>query len=151
MKIVVNKCYGGFHLSAEAYFRVLDGMIKDNNWFIYTYEPDDRVSKFIEKPIVYTKASISDIDFDDSYIIVSKNYGDSFTDKELNEKDKIYIEEGYNIPRNNIHLVKVVEEMGEDAWGEYSKLKVIDIPDDIEWEIIEHDGWEIIVDKNRSW
>ena len=150
MKIVVNKCYGGFHLSAEAYFRVLDSMIKDNNWFIYTYEPDNRVSKFIEKPIVYTKASISDIDFGDSYIIVSKNYGDSFTDKELKEADKIYMEE-YNIPRNNIHLVKVVEEMGQDAYGKYSKLEVIDIPDDIEWEISEYDGWETIEEKHRSW
>ena len=150
MKVVVNKCYGGFHLSAEAYFRVLDSMIKDNNWFIYTYEPDNRVSKFIEKPIVYTKASISDIDFGDSYIIVSKNYGDSFTDKELKEADKIYMEE-YNIPRNNIHLVKVVEEMGQDAYGKYSKLEVIDIPDDIEWEISEYDGWETIEEKHRSW
>ena len=150
MKIVVNKCYGGFHLSAEAYFRVLDDIIKDNNWFIYTYEPDNRVSKFIEKPIVYTKASISDIDFGDPYIIVSTNYGDSFTDKELKEADKIYMEE-YNIPRNNIHLVKVVEEMGQDAYGKYSKLEVIDIPDDIEWEISEYDGWETIEEKHRSW
>ena len=150
MKVVVNKCYGGFHLSAEAYFRVLDDIIKDNNWFIYTYEPDNRVSKFIEKPIVYTKASISDIDFGDPYIIVSTNYGDSFTDKELKEADKIYMEE-YNIPRNNIHLVKVVEEMGQDAYGKYSKLEVIDIPDDIEWEISEYDGWETIEEKHRSW
>ena len=150
MKIVVNKCYGGFHLSAEAYFRVLDGMIKDNNWFIYTYEPDDRVSKFIEKPIVYTKANISDINFGDPYIIVSANYGDSFTDKELKEADKIYMSAD-NIPRNNVHLVKVVEEMGQDAYGKYSKLEVIDIPDDIEWEISEYDGWETIEEKHRSW
>lgn len=150
MKVVVNKCYGGFDLSVKAYFRVLDGMIKDNNWFIYTYEPDNRVSKFIEKPIVYTKVNISDIDFGDSYIIVSKNYGDTFTDKELNENDKIYMDV-YSIPRNNIHLVKVVEEMGEDAWEEYSKLEVIDIPDDIEWKISEYDGWETIEEKHRSW
>ena len=46
----------------------------------------------------------------------------------------------YDIERNNQHLVRVVEELGDSASGRFAELKVVDIPDDVEWQIDEYDG-----------
>lgn len=48
-------------------------------------------------------------------------------------------------------LIKVIEELGEKADGCFAKLKIIDIPDDIEYEICEYDGYEHIAEKHRTW
>jgi hypothetical protein len=53
--------------------------------------------------------------------------------------------------RADPRFVKVVEELGDDACGEYAKLVVVEIPDDIEWEIDEYDGYETIREAHRSW
>ncbi len=57
----------------------------------------------------------------------------------------------YDIPRNDPILVSVVEDLGEEAFGLYSSLKVVEIPDGIEWEIMEYDGNEHIAEKHRTW
>ena len=41
----------------------------------------------------------------------------------------------YDIERNNQYLVRVVEELGDSASGRFAELKVVDIPDDVEWQI----------------
>ena len=89
MKVVINKCFGGFGLSEEAY-------------------------KFLNIPW--------------------DGYG-----CELMED------------RSNPALVKCVEALGKDASGELSSLKVVEIPDDVEWEIDEYDGLEFVVEKHREW
>lgn len=48
-------------------------------------------------------------------------------------------------------LVKVVEELGKEANGTCAELKVVEIPDGIEWEIDEYDGMETVDEKHRSW
>ena len=57
----------------------------------------------------------------------------------------------YIVDRSNPLLVKVVEEMGEKANGRYAKLKIVEIPDDVEWIIDEYDGMETVVEKHRCW
>ena len=57
----------------------------------------------------------------------------------------------YDLRRNNVLLVKVIEELGDLANGKYSKLKVVEIPDDVEWEIEEDNGIEWIAEKHRTW
>jgi hypothetical protein len=56
-----------------------------------------------------------------------------------------------NIPRNDPALVAVVEEMGETANDRYSDLKVIEIPDDVQWYIDEYDGREWVSEVHRKW
>ncbi len=57
-----------------------------------------------------------------------------------------------SIARDDARLVAVVEELGEAAAsGRYAKLKVVDVPDGVEWEIDEYDGWEKIAEKHRTW
>jgi hypothetical protein len=56
-----------------------------------------------------------------------------------------------DIPRDDPSLVRLVEEMGEEANGCFAKLKVVEIPDGVDWEISEYDGWETIAEKHRTW
>lgn len=44
--------------------------------------------------------------------------------------------------RDDPNLVSVVEELGEAADGVCAMLKVIEIPEGIEWEISDYDGME---------
>lgn len=50
------------------------------------------------------------------------------------------------------HLVQVVEQLGSDkASDSYAKLKVVEVPDDIEWVIMDYDGSEWVAEKHRTW
>jgi hypothetical protein len=44
-----------------------------------------------------------------------------------------------------------VQELGEKANDRFSKLKIVEIPDDVQWEIQEYDGWEHIAENHRTW
>ena len=57
----------------------------------------------------------------------------------------------YDIERNNQYLVRVVEELGDGVNGRFSELKVVDIPDEVGWQLDEYDGAEWIAEKHRTW
>lgn len=57
----------------------------------------------------------------------------------------------WNIPRNDYNLISVIEELGHKSWGKFSELKIVEIPDDVEWEIAEYDGVEWVAEKHRKW
>ena len=57
----------------------------------------------------------------------------------------------YNIARDDPILIQVVEELGEASWGGAAELKVVEIPDDVEWEIEEYDGQEWVSEVHRTW
>jgi len=51
--------------------------------------------------------------------------------------------------------VEVVEELMENgrsmASSRYSSLRVIEIPDGVEYVIQEYDGWEHVAEAHRTW
>lgn len=57
----------------------------------------------------------------------------------------------YETARNDGFLIEVVETLGESANTRYSKLKVVEIPDDVEWTLEEYDGQEHIAEAHRTW
>lgn len=57
----------------------------------------------------------------------------------------------YWIKRNNKNLVKVVQEMWKESWGEFAELKVVTIPSGIKWQIWEYDGVEWIAERHKTW
>jgi len=57
----------------------------------------------------------------------------------------------YDIERNDQYLVRVIEELGDDANGRFSELKVVNIPDEVEWQLEEYDGLEWVAEKHRIW
>lgn len=56
-----------------------------------------------------------------------------------------------DIPRDSPVLIRIVEEMGRAADGAYAALKVIEIPDGVEWQIDEYDGQEWVAERHRTW
>jgi hypothetical protein len=56
-----------------------------------------------------------------------------------------------DIPRDDENLVKVVEALGTAANGKYSELKIVEIPDDVNWMICENDGREWVAERHRTW
>jgi hypothetical protein len=57
----------------------------------------------------------------------------------------------HDLVRNDPDLVRVVEELGIAAGDNYAELKVIEIPDDVIWELNEYDGREWIAETHRRW
>ncbi len=59
---------------------------------------------------------------------------------------------GDKIPRDHPLLVEVVQFMGPElASGFGAYLKIVEIPDDVEWEINEEKGREWVAEKHRTW
>jgi hypothetical protein len=69
------------------------------------------------------------------------------------EDENTYVDENYyEVKRDDPKLLECVEMLGERANGAYGKLKIVEIPDDVEWEIHSCDsGWEWIAEKHRTW
>lgn len=56
----------------------------------------------------------------------------------------------WDIKRDDPMLVRVVETLGGEM-GFATRLRVVEIPADVEWEISEYDGWEHVAEKHRRW
>jgi len=44
-----------------------------------------------------------------------------------------------------------VKELGKKSWGRCAELKIVEIPNGIEYEIDNYDGVETVHEKHRSW
>lgn len=55
--------------------------------------------------------------------------------------------------RSDARLIQAIEEAGIENARDNScaKLKIVEIPDDIEWEIDDYDGLESIHEKHKVW
>lgn len=130
MKIVINKCYGGFGLSKEAMMRYAE--IKGIT--LYHEDEGTLVDHYYKVPV-------------DEY---KRLYAEAQKTRNYQDVNGLYFSER-QIERNDPALVQVVEELGEDASGDYADLKVVEIPDGVEWEIDEYDGVECIAEVHRIW
>lgn len=131
MKIVINVCYGGFGLSEEA----IDRYIELSGLTLYK-----------SKELNWNSTSYYTVPYEE-FLKVHKEDKRTGDYKASNELDWSY----YDIARNDPILVQVVEELGEKANSKYSSLKVVEIPDDVEWMIEEYDGTEWVAEKHRTW
>ncbi len=55
----------------------------------------------------------------------------------------------WDLPRDCPVLVSMVEAGKVD--GTYAELKVVEIPDDVNWFIHEYDGIEHVAERHRTW
>lgn len=136
MKIILNKCYGGFGASKEAYMLYA----KKKGLELYQYTSDFAI---FEKHI-YKKTNDEAL-FKDYFI---KDMGDNI---EINNEDY----KKYNLFLDDEHrqdpiLIEVVEELGDKASGSFGKLEVIEIPDNCYYKIDEYDGYETIYYSNTE-
>ena len=58
---------------------------------------------------------------------------------------------GKMIPRDDDRLVRVVEELKEEANGHGAVLKVVSIPDNVQWTISKANGVEVVAEQHRTW
>ena len=141
MKVVINKCYGGFGLSPEAVIELAkmgSSVIKKIPLAEYFGK-----SKDLKKEIKHWKKR------QDGYLQSPSLSATIYDPKEeviLSDAD-IRAKEN----RTNKDVIAVVEKLGAKADGYFAELKIIEIPDGIEWEVGEYDGIEWIDEKHRSW
>ena len=55
------------------------------------------------------------------------------------------------IPRDCETLVQIVQELGKKADGNFAELGIVEVPDDVEWQIDDYDGQEWVAEKHRTW
>lgn len=56
-----------------------------------------------------------------------------------------------SIARDDKDLIEIVESLGSLANGSCAELKVVEIPDGIEWSVHEYDGNEWVAEAHRTW
>lgn len=152
MKIVINTCYGGFGLSPEAeqeYARL-------KNLKLYYYKQTS--SKYdLNKPKSKRKDVFKRVDnattgtTEDAFVLYTftKDYGPQVEKLPMDENTYFA---SYDIPRDDPCLIQVVETMGvSKASGRYAELKIVEIPDKIEWRIEEYDGIEHVAQAHQTW
>jgi hypothetical protein len=57
----------------------------------------------------------------------------------------------YDIPRDCPVLVEMIEEQGTAVNGGFADLKIVEVPDDVKWDIHEYDGNEHVAERHRTW
>ena len=56
-----------------------------------------------------------------------------------------------NIKRNDPFLIKVIEELGENANGLCAEISIVEIPDGTDYIISEYDGVEHVAERHQTW
>jgi hypothetical protein len=139
MKVVINECHGGFGLSNEAVMRYFE--IKGiavypeltkiwNSWIYWTVKPEDRMER--KEGEAFYSMSMED----------RQAHNRKQSEQTVYERD---------ISRNDPALIQTVEEMGVKANGPYAVLKILEIPDGVDYTIEEYDGLEHVAEAHRTW
>jgi hypothetical protein len=148
MKVVINSCFGGFSLSHKAVMEYatlkklklypeIDNRQKEIYGEKATFDnPRVLVHYYKVKPEKYHKYCEKWLKEDGDY-------------RRINAKDWYF--SGGDIPRNDFDLIKVIEKLRDKANGRCAKLKIVEIPDGVEYVIQEYDGNEHIAEKHRTW
>jgi hypothetical protein len=149
MKIVINSCFGGFSLSAlavqklaqrkgrDCYF--FEPLLSSEGYKFLTLEEAEKCSMFL----AYSVPNPQD------YRLNERDENGLF--KSANERAKKISLDNRPDDRSDPDLIAVVEELGNKANGKCANLKIVEIPDGVDYEIAEYDGNEHIAEKHRIW
>ena len=139
MKIVINRKHGGFGLSTEA----IERYIELKGITLYSHTSEYHTSYYTVPYEEYRRVHKNDM------IKIEwqgKEEGRARY-KDSNELSWSY----YDIPRNDPALIQVVEEFANKANGWAAELKIVEVPNDVEWTVEEYDGMEWVAEKHRIW
>lgn len=134
MEIIINTCYGGYSLSHAAMLRYaeLKGItlyLEKDKFGFYTYwtvpkDQQESQSNWVEMTATERIESVARI-----------------SEQQLDGRDF----------RTDPNMIQVVKELGKRANGALASLKIVTIPDDVEYTIEEYDGKEHIAESHRTW
>lgn len=149
MKIVINDCFGGFSLSAKALARWAELQGKKAYFFELSFTCENR-------PLTLEEAQKNNFLFAAYTVPNPQDYKLDERDadglfKSANERAEKISLQIRTEDRANPLLVQVVEELKEEANGRFAKLKIVEIPDGIDWVIEEYDGSEYVAETHRTW
>lgn len=139
MKVILNKCYGGFGISLEGYKLYAKKLGRD--LFVYR-------NNYLNHTYVKVDEDYADFGLDFFTIDLGETIGRFDIPPEVWKNDYLYLNEEH---RTDSVLVEVVEELGEKANGYRAQLKVVEIPDDMKYEITDYDGIETLHELHRVW
>jgi len=77
--------------------------------------------------------------------------GEEFEDGSVNDMGIGGPGGGWDVDRDAEGLVAAVEELEDAADGYCADLKVVEVPDGVEWVIDEYDGQETVKEAHVSW
>lgn len=146
-KVILNKGYGGFSISAQAHKLYAEKLGKE--LFYYVGE----ITKYIDCKVqlIYTRVSYEEFLKKKTlfYFYSFKDLGDSLTEgefaREKYDKYELNLDESH---REDPILIEVVEELSEEeASGRFSTLKIVEIPDELangNYMIDNYEGIEVL-------
>jgi hypothetical protein len=140
MKLVVNKCFGGFSLSMFGEKEYLKR--KGKKAFFY------RKTKYTHSDKVDEYSKLKDTNENTMFFhCFTKDLGESFS----KWPKKLESFSGRDIKRDDQDLIAIVEKHGAKINGQCAKLEIIEIPDGVDYQIDDYDGLESVHEKHRSW
>lgn len=154
MKIVINKCFGGFSLSPLATAEIAKR--KGRECFFFTQQPgqsDVYIPATIKEASKAFMFFAFDIPNPNRVIGSSKEFG-LWPMEKRKAHNALYAKHQVccrDIPRDDKDLIAVVEKLGDKANGCCAKLGLVNIPDGVEFTIEEYDGLEHVAEKHRAW
>ena len=134
MKVILNKCFGGFDVSDAAYelYAKKKGIAlywyvqNENGCYFSRDDKSGRVLKYCFTEDFGDNPKRDDIDWDKMLYLNSEK-----------REDKV--------------LIEVVEELGDVASGSFGELVVVEIPDDMNYVIDDYDGIETLHARVEVW
>ena len=134
MKILINTCFGGYNLSHEAMLR---------------YAEVKGIAVYPENSLggLYTYWLVPESER------VDQSNWRSMSKEEQKASNKLYKEQTLYSKdfRTDPAMIQVVEELGDKANGRFAELKLVEIPDGMNYTIEDYDGMEHIAEVHRTW
>lgn len=157
MKLVINKCYGGYGLSPQAIQKIAER--KGRPCFFFKKASAAAVIDGEYIPCSMTDAAKEfiwwafDVPNPNDALMKEDNWHEMTMEQKHASSalyEKHHLDSRWE-PRTDPDLVAVVEALGEAANGNHAELRVVEIPDGIEYGIDEYDGIEQVAEAHRSW
>ena len=158
MKVVINKQFGGFSLSALAVKKYAEKKGRECYFFVNPREPKFSLDKFV--PVTVEEANKSfifyafDVPNPEDFSCPTEKWFE-LTQEERTRFNELYsghlLGAGRDVDRADPDLIAVVEELGEAANGSHATLEIFEIPDGTNYQIDEYDGNESIHEVHQSW
>ena len=155
-KVILNKDFGGFQVSAKAHKMYAEKLGKELFYYVGEYNHDmsksDEDGESEYKPfVVYTRVSYEEFLKKNTllYFYSFKDLGEVVSRDIIREDADSWLDLDHN-HREDPLLVEIVEELGEEASGYAGTLKVVEIPDELangNYMIDDYDGWETLHQK----
>lgn len=142
MKVVINRCFGGYGLSKEACQRYWD--IKGQQVWI-EHDTKFKSMGLFTVWLVPPEERLESKE-GEAFYVMSMDERRAYNEKH-SEQTWYY----RDVDRSDPILIQVIEELGIAANGSHAELVIVDIPDDVEWHIDEYDGLEHVAENHRSW